>query len=126
MSTSTRNDLRKVVLIVEDEPVLRMMAIDLVEDAGFEALTANDAEEAIEILQSRNDVRLIFTDIDMPGGRNGLMLAALVRDRWPPIGILITSGKLSVADIDMPVRSEFVSKPYRADAVAAMIERMTA
>lgn len=66
---------RQVVLIVEDEPLLRMMAIDLVDDAGFEAVEACDAEEAIEILEARKDIRIVFTDVDIPGGMDGLMLA---------------------------------------------------
>ena len=115
---------RQVVLVVEDEPLLRMMAVDLVEDAGFEAVEAADATEAVSILESRHDIRIMFTDIDMPRGISGLMLAALVRRRWPPIEIIVTSGFRTFDDIDLPVRSEFFSKPYDHAKVAAAMKRM--
>lgn len=77
-----------IVLVVEDEPLLRMAAIDMVESAGFEAVEAADATQAVEILQSRMDICIVFTDIDMPRGIDGLRLAALIRDRWPPIHVI--------------------------------------
>ncbi len=82
-----------VVLVVEDEPILRMMAVDLVERAGFEAVEAAGSNDAIRILETRPDIRVVFTDIDMPGGLDGMKLAAAIRDRWPPIELIITSGK---------------------------------
>ncbi|MFC3692520.1 response regulator [Chenggangzhangella methanolivorans] len=115
---------RQVVLVVEDEPLLRMMAVDLVEDAGFEAVEAADATEAVRILEARTDIRIMFTDIDMPRGIDGLMLAALVRRRWPPIEIIVTSGFRTFNDIDLPVRSEFFSKPYDRAKVTAAMKRM--
>ena len=117
------NAPRKVVLVVEDEPILRMSAIDMVEEAGFEAVDAADATEAIRILESRPDIRIVFTDIDMPRGIDGVKLAALIRDRWPPIDIIITSGHLDAPNIELPVRSLFFSKPYvENDVVAAMVK----
>ena len=113
--------LRPVVLIVEDEPLLRLSAIDMVEEAGFEAVVASDATEAVEILEKRLDIRIVFTDIDMPRGLDGIKLAALVRDRWPPIEIILTSGHISPKAADLPARSVFFSKPYRQkDVVEAM------
>jgi CheY-like chemotaxis protein len=103
---------RKVVLVVEDEPILRMTAVDMVEDAGFEAVEAADATEAIRILERRLDIRIVFTDIDMPRGIDGMKLAALIRDRWPPIEIILTSGHIDAPDVRMPARSRFFSKPY--------------
>jgi CheY-like chemotaxis protein len=103
---------RQIVLVVEDEPLLRMLAVDLVEDAGFEAIEAPDAQEAVRILESRNDIRIVFTDIDMPGAMDGIMLAAAVRDRWPPIEIVIVSGHRRPAQNQLPSRSVFFSKPY--------------
>lgn len=93
---------RQSVLIVEDEPLLRLMAIDVVEDAGFDAVEASDADEAIRILESRTDITIVFTDIDMPGSMDGLRLAAAVRDRWPPIRIIVTSGYGRFADPVLP------------------------
>ena len=83
---------RPVVLIVEDEFLVRMDTRDAVETAGFDVLEAGDADEAIAILTARNDVSLIFTDVHMPGSMDGLKLAHFVRDRWPPVKIVATSG----------------------------------
>lgn len=110
-----------VVLVVEDEPLLRLTAVDMVEDAGFEVVSAADATEAVAILEHRPDIRIVFTDIDMPRGMNGMKLAACIRDRWPPIEIILTSGHVKPDTSSLPARSVFFSKPYRErDVVAAM------
>ncbi|WP_113126697.1 response regulator [Neorhizobium sp. 2083] len=116
----------RAVLVVEDEPLLRMMAIDLVEDAGFDAVEAADADEAVRILETRKDIRIVFTDIDMPGSMDGMKLAAAVRDRWPPIDIIIVSGHVSLSEADLPDRSVFFSKPYDWQKVVATLHRMAA
>lgn len=103
---------RPAVLVVEDEPLQRMMAVDLVEEAGFEAIEAADADEAVRILEARADIRIVFTDIDMPGSMDGMMLAAAIRDRWPPIEIIITSGHIREQEVEMPIRGVFFPKPY--------------
>lgn len=121
----SRPSSRPVVLVVEDEPLLRLMAVDMIDDEGFEVLQANGAKEAIRILESRPDIRLVFTDIDMPGGPDGLELAAVIRDRWPPIAIIITSGKARPGTADMPTGTPFFAKPYLASEVMASIHRMT-
>src|SRR3954454_23372164 len=90
------------VLIVEDEPIVRMMAAMEVEDAGFAVLEAESADAAIRILDSRLDVRIVFSDIDMPGSMNGIQLAGAVRRRWPPIDIILTSGRMKPAAADVP------------------------
>ncbi len=110
--------------MVEDEPLLRMMAMDLVEDAGFRAIEAADADEAVTILETRTDIRIVFTDIDMPGSMNGMKLAAAVRDRWPPIEIIIVSGQVRLSEADLPERSVFFSKPYDWQKVTATLRRM--
>jgi len=81
-----------VVLIVEDEFLLRMDAVDMIAAAGFEVVEAGDADEAIDILESRRDITVVFTDIQMPGSMDGLKLARAVRGRWPPTKIVATSG----------------------------------
>ncbi|MCQ1765815.1 response regulator [Neorhizobium galegae] len=115
---------KQAVLVVEDEPLLRMMAMDLVEEAGFHAVEAADADEAVAILETRTDIRIVFTDIDMPGSMNGIKLAAAVRDRWPPIEIIIVSGLVRLSEGDMPERSVFFSKPYDWQKVTATLHRM--
>lgn len=117
---------KEVVLVVEDEPLLRMMAMDLVEDAGFEVVEAANADEAVRILEARADIRIVFTDIDMPGSMDGMKLALSVRDRWPPIEIIIVSGHVRIADRDLPARSVFFSKPYDTQKVTAMLHQMAA
>jgi CheY-like chemotaxis protein len=112
---------RPVILIVEDEPLLRLSAIDMVEAAGFEAVDAADATQAVAILEKRLDIRIVFTDIDMPRGIDGVRLAALVRDRWPPIEIILTSGYVVPKQLNLPARCLFFAKPYKEkDVVSAM------
>src|SRR6202035_647309 len=99
------------VLVVEDEMVLRMRAVDIVEDAGFTAVEAVNADEAISILESRSDISLLFTDIQMPGSIDGLKLAHAVHDRWPSIKIVLVSGQVSPSDAERPADSRFFRKP---------------
>ena len=98
---------RPVVLVVEDEFLLRMEAADMVKAAGFEVVEAGNADEAIEILEARRDITLVFTDIQMPGSMDGLKLARAVRGRWPPIKIVATSGHLHVRETDLPEGGRF-------------------
>lgn len=109
-----------VVLIVEDEPIVLMNAMMFVESAGFEVISATSADQAVQILESRLDVRIVFTDIDMPGSMDGMKLAAAIRGRWPPIELIVTSGN-DITESDLPLRGLFFSKPYLAtDIVSAM------
>jgi CheY-like chemotaxis protein len=84
-----------VVLVVEDNPLILMTALDLVTTIGFEGVGAASADEAIAILEARSDIRLVFTDVEMPGTIDGLKLAHYIRDRWPPIHLIVASGKAS-------------------------------
>jgi CheY-like chemotaxis protein len=116
---ATVADLRPVILVVEDEHLLRVTAVEMVEEAGFKALEASDAQEAIRILESRNDIRAVFTDVEMPGSMDGLKLARAVRDRWPPIRLIVTSGKGDVAAADLPLGGRFLGKPYNAGQISS-------
>jgi CheY-like chemotaxis protein len=113
-----------VVLIVEDEMVLRMRAVDMVEDAGYTPLEALDAAEAVAILESRSDVVLMCTDIQMPGHMDGVGLAHTVHERWPKIGIIVVSGQLNLPHLDLPPRSRFLGKPLDAAEVIAEMRDM--
>jgi CheY-like chemotaxis protein len=117
---------KPVVLVVEDEPLLRMAAVDMVESAGFDAIEAADATEAVRILESRDDIRIVFTDVEMPRGMDGLRLAAAIRDRWPPIQIIVTSGLAKFAAAQLPENSVFFAKPYSEAQLVATMHRMTA
>jgi two-component system, response regulator PdtaR len=101
-----------LVLVVEDEPLLLMNAVSLLEEAGFDTLEAGSADEAIALLETRSDIRIVFTDINLPGSMDGLRLAHAIRHRWPPIELLLTSGHTRVGDEDMPDRGLFLGKPY--------------
>lgn len=120
----SRPAARPVVLVVEDEPLLRLDAVALVEDAGYEAVEAGNALEAIAILERRNDIRVIFTDIHMPGSMDGLRLAHFVRGRWPPIKIITTSGELKPGHHDLPDGGRFIAKPYRSAEVTSALREL--
>jgi CheY-like chemotaxis protein len=113
-----------VVLVVEDEMLLRMRAVDMVEDAGYISVEAVDADEAVAILESRSDIALMFTDIQMGGSMNGLTLAHAVRERWPPIKIILVSGQLKLANLDIPAGSRFFGKPLDAKIMIAQLQNM--
>jgi two-component system, response regulator PdtaR len=98
------------VLVVEDEVLIRDLVSEELGEAGFTVVAANNADRAISILEARQDIQLVFTDIDMPGSMDGLKLAATVRDRWPPVHIIITTGK--VRPLEIPANALFIPKPY--------------
>jgi two-component sensor histidine kinase/ActR/RegA family two-component response regulator len=123
MSTGQGESSTKV-LVVEDEMVLRMRAVDLVEDAGFTAVQAVNADEALSILESRSDISLLFSDIQMPGSMDGLKLAHAVHDRWPSIKIILVSGQIKLADIDKPADSRFFGKPLEVTQMIAELQEM--
>ena len=116
MSTPAGKSL-PVALVVEDDALLRMLAVEVVEEAGFLAIEARDADEAVAVLEYRADIILLFTDLNMPGSMDGLKLAHTVRDRWPPIKILLVSGEQRLQPSDLPLNSCFVEKPYQALAL---------
>lgn len=116
---------RPVVLIVEDEALLRMNAVDIVQEAGFDVLEACTADEAIDILESRDDICVVFTDIQIPGSMDGLKLARAVRGRWPPIQIIATSGRVKVSNDDLPEGGRFLPKPYTTRQVTHLLIELT-
>jgi DNA-binding NtrC family response regulator len=117
---------RTVVLIVEDEPLILMNAVDIVVDADFEAVEATNADEAIGILATRDDVRVVFTDMDMPGSMDGLKLACSVRRRWPPVQFIVASGHVKVAQRDLPHGSYFFAKPYLPSQITTALREIYA
>jgi len=114
------------VLVVEDEPLIRMNAVSTVEDAGYVAIEAADADAAIAILESRDDIRVVFTDINMPGSMDGLRLARAIRNRWPPIRLIVTSGLIRPKEGEFPADGRFLPKPYAADHLAAVLRELAA
>jgi len=114
------------VLVVEDEVFSRLHAVDLVEDAGYTAIEASNADEAIAILEARKDIRIVLTDIDMPGSMDGLKLAHAIRKRWPPIELILTSGHFHLTHDDMPERGRFFPKPYRDQDIVSALQHFAA
>lgn len=120
--TSARSSTN--VLVVEDEMVLRLRAVDIVEDAGFTAVEAVNADEALSILESRSDISLLFSDIQMPGSMDGLTLAHAVHERWPEIKIILVSGQVKLSDADRPVDSRFFGKPLVVKQMIGELQEM--
>jgi len=110
-----------LVLVVEDEFLVRKNAVDLIEQAGHHVLEAADADEAIRILESRNDIQIVFSDVQMPGTMDGVRLLQIIRDRWPPIRLILTSGRALSPNSTLPSGSVFVPKPYSFDALQRLL-----
>jgi CheY-like chemotaxis protein len=114
------------VLIVEDEPLIRMGTVYLIEDAGFDVYEAGSADAAIALLQLHKEIRLILTDVDMPGSMDGLKLAHYVRGRWPPVKIIVTSGHVKVTEESLPAGALFMRKPYDPAEITHKVREMLA
>ena len=115
---------RPVVLVVEDDYLIRKSAVAIIDNAGFQVVEADNADEALEILEADSNVHIVFTDIQMPGSIDGLKLAKFVKDRWPPIKIVATSGRLKVDSADLPNGVVFVPKPYDPDQLVETLREL--
>jgi CheY-like chemotaxis protein len=114
-----------VILIVEDEALVRLSAVGMLVDAGFRTIEAASGDEALELLVADSDVQLLFTDVNMPGIIDGLVLARQVHDRWPQIGIMVASAKKEPQLGELPVGSRFERKPYNVDMVVRHARELT-
>jgi len=114
------------VLVVEDEFLIRADIADRLKEAGFSVYDAESADAAIRILETRSDIHLVFTDIDMPGSMDGLKLPTCVRNRWPPIKLIVTSGHVSPAEGILPEGGRFFPKPYEVGAISRAIVELIA
>jgi CheY-like chemotaxis protein len=112
------------ILVVEDEPLIRLGVVAMLEDAGFTAFEAANADDAIRRLERQSDIHLIITDIDMPGSMDGVKLAHYVRGRWPPIRLIVLSGKFKPAESDLPAGTQFFSKPYQERRLLGVVNEM--
>lgn len=115
---------KAVILIVEDSPLILMGAVDLVLAAGYEALEATNADEAIRLLEARADIDLVFTDVEMPGTMDGLKLAHYIRNRWPPVKLIVASGRAIIEESQLPEGSRFFRKPYADSTIVEEMRRM--
>jgi CheY-like chemotaxis protein len=114
-----------VILIVEDETLVRLSAVGMFEDAGFRMIEAANGDQALELLSADSAVQLLFTDINMPGTIDGLALARQVRARWPHIGIMVGSAKQAPQPEELPAGSRFEQKPYSPETVVRHARELT-
>jgi CheY-like chemotaxis protein len=114
----------QIVLILDDEPLQRMTVADMLYEAGFWTVEAADAEQAIRALESRDDIRIVFLDIVMREGIDGLALANIIRERWPHIAIVLTSGKMYAPEHALPDHAVFFHKPYRSRDIVPVLHQM--
>ena len=110
-----------VVLVVEDDPLVRMGAVAIAEESADKVYQAENADAAIRVLEASNDITLLFTDVDMPGTIDGLELAEVVHARWPLVRLIITSGRVAIPDDEVPDDGVFIGKPYYAENIRAAI-----
>ena len=122
MSSVCVKGARQFVLVVEDDVWQRSLAMDVLERAGYDVVEATNADEAIAILETRKDIQIVFTDIEMPGSMDGLNLARAIRDRWPPVELIIASGQHRLDDDRIPSRGKFLPKPYDPDTLTAVVK----
>ena len=111
---------KPIVLIVEEDALIRMSAVHMIQDAGYPIVEACNADEAIGILERQSDIRVVFTDINMSGSMDGLKLAHAIRNRWPPIHLIVASG-LNMQD-KLPANGRFVRKPYAAEDITTALD----
>lgn len=112
------------VLVVEDEPITRILACDITGDAGFPFIEATDVAEALSAMEAESSIGIVFTDIDMPGRLNGLQMAHRIRELWPPVRFLVVSGQWPLAADALPAQSRFLSKPYDVAAITGALHRL--
>jgi CheY-like chemotaxis protein len=114
----------QIILLVDDEPLQRMTLADMLYEAGFWTMEAENADQALRMLESRGDIRIVFLDIVMRHGIDGLALAKLIRRQWPHIDIVLASGKMYAPEEALPAGAVFFHKPYRSRDVVPVLHRM--
>lgn len=112
------------ILVVEDDVLIRMLGTDILEEAGFEVLEASNADEAVEMLGKHPDVRLLFSDVEMPGSMDGVDLARLVHERWPAVRLLLTSGHYRLRDAAVPDDGRFIHKPWTPETLIGKVRAL--
>ncbi|KQW81087.1 hypothetical protein ASC89_04450 [Devosia sp. Root413D1] len=112
------------ILVVDDEPLIRLGLVSLLEEWGHQAVSAGNAAAAIAALEADQTIELVVTDINMPGTMDGIGLAKYVAGRWPPVRLIVMSGKVAPADNELPAGARFFSKPFRDQVMQAAIEEM--
>ena len=116
---------RPAILVVEDEVLVRLELVDLIEESGFQVFEAGSADEAIKLMETNPGIHILITDVDMPGSMDGLRLSHYVRDRWPPVKIVVASGHVRVGAADLPEHGVFLDKPYDTPRVRALLSSIS-
>ena len=112
----------KMVLVVEDEPLVRMVAAETLAEAGYLILEAGTGDEALQIITSGAPLSAVVTDIEMPGAVDGLELAKVIEKRWPQIAVIIVSGRRLPPPHELPLKAVFLPKPYSPERLVALLE----
>jgi CheY-like chemotaxis protein len=119
--SENKTEAAPVVLVVEDEAILRFVVTDMLEGHGYTVVEAATAVDALKVLETRPEVRVLFTDIEMPGKLTGMDLARLVHEHWPHVMLVITSGGTQPEPSEIPDDGRFIAKPYSPDEVSGEI-----
>ncbi len=122
--TENQNTDHPTILVTEDNAVLRLLASETLSEHGYTVVEADNAEEALKMLETRKDIRLLFTDIQMPPGLDGLELAREVHDRWPKVLLVITSGQVRPTRAEIADDGRFLAKPYRPKDLLVQIDAL--
>ena len=114
-----------IVLLVEDEPLIRLLGSDVLTEAGFRVIEATSAEEALTLLEAKPETVALVTDVKMPGSIDGFGLAHLVKSRWPHMGVVVTSAQALPGEGDLSADAVFLAKPYQLSALIAAVRKVT-
>ena len=117
------DDPGDAILIVEDEALIRYDLVDFFEDAGFQVFEADNAEVAIALMDANRSIRIVLTDVQMPGTMDGMKLAHHIRDRYPPTLLLIASGEIRPTAAELPTGAVFIQKPFDPRSVLSVIQQ---
>jgi two-component system, response regulator PdtaR len=120
------DDKTPIVLVAEDEALVRQLSVCELEDAGYRVIEAANAGQAIAILETGVPIDVLFTDVNMPGGMDGIHLVHLVHNRWPDVRLIVTSGRADIPEEELPDEGEFIRKPYRLSEMSQMVGRLAA
>jgi DNA-binding NtrC family response regulator len=115
---------KATILVVDDNPLIRMGAVDNFVTAGFEAVEAKNSNDAIRILEARSDIHVVFADVETSGLMDGLKLAHYIRGRWPPVKLILVSGKIMLDESRLPTEARFFAKPYDDDMILEAMNSM--
>jgi DNA-binding NtrC family response regulator len=112
------------ILVVEDEPIIRLGIVAMVEEAGFDAIEASNADQAVLAIERNPGISVVITDVDMPGTMDGVRLAHFVHRRWPPIRLIVVSGKIGIDQAALPAGARFFAKPLPEERLLATVRDM--